>query len=65
MATKAQIRANNKYRDKAYDRIEITVPKGDRDRWKAVAESKGMSLTAYILALMEADNGPLPPLSDS
>ena len=28
----AQIEANKRFRKKSYDRIEITVPKGDREK---------------------------------
>lgn len=54
MATEAQIRANIKYRAKAYDRVELLLKKGLRDRWKARAEAQGLSLTAYITQVMEA-----------
>lgn len=53
MATAAQIRAKDKYRAKTYDRIELQVPKGTRDRWRALAEMEGKSLTAYIVSRVE------------
>lgn len=59
------MRATRKYRDKAYDRIEITVPKGTRDRWRALAEQEGKSLTAYIVSRVEGApvpiDAPTPP----
>lgn len=58
MTTPAQIRANHKYRAKAYDRIELQVPKGTRDRWRALAEQEGKSLTAYIVSRVEG--APVP-----
>lgn len=58
MATPAQVRANNKYRNKTYDRIELTVSKGTRDRWRALAEQEGKSLTAYIVSRVEG--APVP-----
>ena len=58
MTSEAQMRATRKYRDKAYDRIEITVPKGTRDRWRALAEAEGKSLTAYIVSRVEG--APVP-----
>lgn len=66
MATPAQIRAKDKYRAKAYDRIELQVPKGTRDRWRALAEREGKSLTAYIVSRVEGapvplDTGDTPP----
>lgn len=57
MPTDAQNRAKSKYRAKAYDRIELQVPKGTRDRWRALAEAQGQSLTAYITACVERNAG--------
>ena len=54
MASKAQIKANNRYRAKAYDMIQVAVPKGTRDRWRALAEMEGKSLTAYIISRVES-----------
>jgi len=42
----AQIEANKRFRKKSYDRIEITVPKGDRE--KIVQAAAGMSVNAFI-----------------
>ena len=53
--TDAQKRAVAKYNEKAYDRIEVKVYKGQKDKIKAHAESKGMSLNAYINDLIEKD----------
>lgn len=44
----AQIEANKRFRKKSYDRIEITVPKGDREKIIQAAESVGMSVNAFI-----------------
>ncbi|MDD6490274.1 MAG: hypothetical protein PUG48_10800 [Clostridia bacterium] len=46
--SKARIEANNRYNAKAYDRINIAVPKGDKDRIKFHADSKGESLNGFI-----------------
>ena len=47
---------NNAYNAQAYDRINIAVPKGDRERYKAHAEQKrGKSLTGLIVDLLEED----------
>ncbi len=59
MYSDAQMRANHKYRAKAYDQINITVPKGTRDRWRALAEQEGKSLTAYIVSRVEGAPVPL------
>lgn len=53
------MRANHKYRAKAYDQINIQVPKGTRDRWRALAELEGKSLTAYIVSRVEGAPVPL------
>ncbi len=53
--TEAQKRANQKYNAKAYDQIKIVVPKGERDKIKAFAEAKGMSLNGYISDLIAKD----------
>lgn len=47
--------ASMKYRKKAIERIAVDVPKGKKDEYKAFAESRGMSLTAYIVKLIEED----------
>lgn len=46
--TKAQQKAVNKYINKAYDRINLTVPKGDKDKIKAYADSVGESVNGLI-----------------
>ena len=53
------MKATRKYRAKAYDRIELQVPKGTRDRWRALAEQEGKSLTAYIVSRVEGAPVPL------
>ena len=45
--SEARIRANNRYNEKAYDRINIAVPKGDKEILLAHAQSKGESLNAF------------------
>lgn len=53
--TKAQNKATQKYQAKAYDRLAIRVKKGDADKIKAYAESRGMSLNGYINKLIAED----------
>lgn len=59
MYSEAQMRANLKYRAKAYDRIEVTAPKGTKDEWRKLAEAEGKSLNAYIIDCVKrtAENG--------
>ena len=47
--SKAQQRATNKYLRKAYDRINVTLHKGDREKLKEAAAAAGESVNAYIL----------------
>lgn len=61
MATsKAQQKAQNKWIAKAYDRINLTVPKGQKDLIQAHAEAQGESTNGFINRAitnqMERDN---------
>lgn len=47
--------AIKKYLAEKTDDIRVRVPKGKKDEYKAHAQSKGMSLNAYIIGLIEAD----------
>lgn len=53
--SEAQKRATMKYREKSYSRINLDVKKEKKDVYKAFAASKGMSLNAYIVSLIEKD----------
>ena len=57
----ARIRANNKYAAKAYDRINIAVPKGRKDVIQEYAQQQGESINAFIgraiMEAMERDSG--------
>jgi len=54
MATDANRKAVAKYHAKL-DEIKIRVPKGQRDIYKKHAESKGKSLNALLIELIEQD----------
>ena len=60
--SEARIKANNRYNDKAYDRINIAIPKGKKDVVKAAAERVGLSLNGFVtMAIdekMARDNTP-------
>lgn len=45
---KTSAKSINKYMGKAYDRINLTVRKGDKDKIKAHAESMGESVNGFI-----------------
>ena len=63
----ARIRANNKYAAKAYDRINIAVPKGRKDAIQECAQQRGESINAFIgraiLEAMERDSDGMAPTS--
>ena len=49
--SKAQTAANKRYNLKAYDRIEITVPKGNRE---IIAQAAAAAVNAFIKEAIEA-----------
>lgn len=53
--SKARIAANNRYNDKAYDRINIAVPKGKKAKIQSVAQVKGESINAFINRLIDVE----------
>lgn len=46
--TKTSAAVKNRYNEKAYDRINLVVPKGKKDLIKAHAETRGESTNAFI-----------------
>ena len=60
--SKAQQRATAKYVKENYDRIEVKVPKGDKELYKAHAEQQGESLNEFakraMRETMERDKAP-------
>ena len=57
--SKAQQKAVGKYEKENYDKVLLRLQKGSRDKIKAHAQQKGMSLNAYIVSLIEMDMGKL------
>lgn len=55
--SKAHMRASNKYNAKAYDRVSLMLPKGQKEFVQEHAKSKGLSLNGYINGLIAADMG--------
>lgn len=53
--TKASQKAVDRYIHKNYDTFSIRFPKGERDKIKRYAESKGMNMSEYIKKLIDAD----------
>ena len=58
MATKAHLEGNKRYLEKL-DQCTLRLPGGSKDKIKAHAQSKGLSLNAYIVSLIEMDRGQL------
>lgn len=52
---KTSTAAKARYNAKAYDRLAISVKKGQREQIKAYAERNGKSLNSYINELIAAD----------
>lgn len=46
---KASTKAKNKYNSKAYDRVGLVLPKGEKAVIQAYADKKGMSLNALAI----------------
>ena len=55
MGGKTSAAVHNRYIKKAYDRINFTVPKGEKEIIKARADSTGESVNGYILRLIHED----------
>lgn len=51
--SKAQQKAVHKYVKANYDRMELTVPKGNKDVIKAHAQAQGESVNAFICRAIE------------
>lgn len=43
-----------KHQQEKLDEIKVRPPKGTKERWRAVAEEKGVSLTQFIIDAVEA-----------
>ena len=48
-----QTKANNKYKSKTYDRIELNVPKGRKKVMQTYAESANQSLNAFVITAVD------------
>ena len=46
--SEAQRKAVRKYKEKAYDRLEISVPKGRKSELQEHAQQQGESLNAFV-----------------
>lgn len=53
--TEAQKRASIKYMAEKTDDIRLRVPKGLKDKYKAEAEKRGLSMTQFIISCVEKE----------
>lgn len=57
--------ATNKYMREKRDKLTLDFPKGDKEKYRAHAQSKGLSLNRLIINLLEDDiksgSGDNPP----
>lgn len=53
----ARIKANNKYNAKAYDRINIAVPKGRKQAIELHAKKQGKTVNGLLNELIRTDMG--------
>jgi hypothetical protein len=54
---KKQTNWTRTYNEKAYDRLAITVPKGQKQAIQEHAEAKGQSINGLVNGLLQADMG--------
>lgn len=52
---KTSAAVKNRWNEKAYDRITLTVPKGEKESVRAHAEANGESVNGYINRLIAED----------
>ena len=54
-------KAKNKWNKKNYDQFLLTMPKGDKEKYRSLADMEDMSLNSYIIRAIEEyishDNG--------
>ena len=50
--SEARHRANEKWNAKAYDEIKVRVPKGDKEKIQAYAQSHGETVNGFINRLI-------------
>lgn len=53
--SKARVAANNRYNQKAYDRINIAVRKGKGDLIRSAAQAQGVSVNTFINNLIDKE----------
>lgn len=60
MGGKVSYESKYKYQKKAYDQINLTVPKGKREEIKLFAAKRGESINSFINKLIAREMGEIP-----
>ena len=55
--TKTSSAVKQRYNEKAYDRLAITVPKGQKEAIQEHADKQGQSINGLVNRLLQADMG--------
>ena len=55
MGGKTSYASIKKYEDKAYDKMLLRVKKGEREKIKAAADAKGLSVNQFIIKAIAAE----------
>jgi hypothetical protein len=50
-----QIKYQNNYIKEKYDRIGLTIPKGEKERIREIASKKNMSINEFIYGLIKKE----------
>ena len=53
VGSKATTKAKNKYNSKAYDRLNIIVPKGRKETIQAAAQAQNESLNGFVTTAID------------
>ncbi len=53
--TESRKKASMKYNKEKRDMLNLNLPKGKKEIYRAQAKRRGMTLTAYIIKLLEDD----------
>ena len=50
-------KANNRARKNLYDRVELLLPSGSREKLKSLADAEGVTLSRYVVRALETVSG--------
>lgn len=52
---KSQIKATAKYNQKNYDVVSVRIKKGKKEKYKQLADSKGVSLAQLVQSVLDEE----------